>query len=70
MTHGVSVIKTASGEPVVDQQVLYGWTITWNPDDEMFHAERGDGTSAARFRSLRNMVQYARTHRRDALAQR
>ena len=47
----------------VDQGIVHGWQVSWNPDDDRFYVERADGTAAATFKAFRNAVQYCRTHK-------
>ena len=56
--------RCPGGEPCIDQGIIHGRLITWNPDDGRFHvlSTDGSGVSAATFKDFRNTVQYARTH--------
>lgn len=48
-------------EPDVEQGMVNGFGLSWNPDDERFYVVRGEDTVAT-FREFRNAVRYARTH--------
>ena len=54
--------RASDGQPAVTQATVNGWPITWNPDDERFHVQRLDRTSAGTFKELRNARQYAKMH--------
>ena len=53
--------RDARGEPLVDQGILNGFSLSWNPDDDRYYIQRGEDTVAA-FRHWRNATTYARRH--------
>jgi len=66
MTHTRStrtgpVWNHARNEPAVEQPSLWGWAISWNPDDGRWYVDWPDdrGTRIT-FRERRNLVQWTR----------
>lgn len=59
--------RERKGEPCVDQGMVYGNHVTWNPDDGLFYVHVGQDelTTRGRFAEWRNAVQYARKHKRE-----
>lgn len=54
---------TEDGSIRVDQGVINGWYMSYNPDDNRFYvSEHPDSTDAKVFRLWRNAMQYARKH--------
>jgi hypothetical protein len=51
-------------EPEVDQGIVNGWHLSWNPDDGRFYVGDEDGVGVATFKQWNNAVYYARTHKR------
>ena len=50
-------------EPCVDQGIVNGWNMSYNPDDNRFYVSPNeDSTDARTFKEWRNAVRYARTH--------
>lgn len=58
---GYRLSKLANGEPAVDQGVLNGKILSWNPDDGRFYVNNGDEVLAT-FKDWRNAVYYAKKH--------
>ncbi len=56
----------AGNEPMIDQGIINGWNMSWNPDDNRYYVARivrGDELEfVANYNAWRNAVQYARTH--------
>lgn len=52
----------ADGQPEVDQGLVYGNSVTWNPDDGLFyvHSGRDELKVLGRFADWRNAVQFAK----------
>jgi hypothetical protein len=48
-------------EPFVDQGILNGWQMSWNPDDNRFYVANCREVVAT-FARWSNAVYYARTH--------
>ena len=53
-------LKMNGAEPAVDQGMIHGLRVTWNPDDGRFYVEGPDGVHT--FDLWRNAVQYCRRH--------
>jgi hypothetical protein len=51
-------------EPEVDQGIVNGWYLSWNPDDGRFYVGDEYGIATATFKEWKNAVRYARTHQR------
>lgn len=64
MTSGHSIKREPDGTPSIDQHIINGWAVTYNPDDERFHVARPKpfAPTAARFREMRNAVSWAKGH--------
>ena len=52
-------------EPEVDQGIVNGWHLSWNPDDRRFYVGDEDGVGVATFKLWNDAVYYARTHKRE-----
>ena len=56
----------AGNEPMIDQGIINGWNMSWNPDDNRYYVARtvrGDELEfVASYNAWRNAVQYARKH--------
>ena len=57
--------KSLNG-PEVDQGIVNGWHLSWNPDNERFYFGDENGVGVATFKEWHNAVYYARTHQRKA----
>lgn len=53
-------VRMGKTEPFVDQGVLNGWILTWNPDDNRFYGQKGD--KVVSFQDWMNLTYYARKH--------
>lgn len=51
------------GGVAVDQGLVHGWSISYNPDDDRFYVERKDGIAAATFKRWSNAVSWAKAHK-------
>ena len=63
MTAACYKLRMNGAEPAIDQGIIHGRQVTWNPDDSRFYIENPDGTTAATFKDLRNAIQWCRTHK-------
>lgn len=54
--------RNAQGEPIVMQGLCNGWDISWNPDTNMFHADKIELERSHIFKEWRNVLYFARTH--------
>lgn len=53
-------------EPNVDQGILNGWHLSWNPDDGRFYVGDEGGIGVATFKRWTNAVYYAKRHNKGA----
>lgn len=61
--HGYRRRMDEDGSPLVDQHVINGWVVTWNPDDGRYYVDRrGEAGDSRVFKEFRNAVYYAKTH--------
>ena len=56
-------LATNGDTPAINQGVVHGWYLSWNPDDDRFYVGAANGLATATFSELRNAVQYARKHK-------
>ena len=59
--HGFKRIMNGK-EPAIDQPVVNGWKLSWNPDDGMYYCNGGEKKHPS-FKEFRNAVYYAKTHK-------
>lgn len=52
--------RNADGEPLIEQGLVHGKRVTWNPDDALFYVHAPRNETLGRFKEWRNTVQYAR----------
>lgn len=56
------MVKKCGWGLAIDQGIVHGWRVSWNPDDVRYYIERTDGTTKASFARWANAVYYCKTH--------